>query len=203
MIDSRDGSVHIVRIDADDDVDFTAALIDHFDVDIGVCKRGEDARRRSCLIAHTVSDDGDKRDVSVNVNEVGICLSANTLDDLVEFTFDLLVRKDDAHRVDTGRHMFEVDIVVFEHGQDLTAKTDFAVHHGFFDENGRKPFLSGNTRYQSRAFHFGRVFNDERSGGGRVERVLYIDGNSRRLQGKRGFGVQYAAPMYESSRNSS
>lgn len=189
MIDRRDGAVHVVRVNADDDVDLAAALVDHFDVDVRVGERGEDSCRGSRLIAHTVSDDGDQRDVPIDVNEIGVGFAADAFDDLVQFAFHLFVRNDDAHRIDTGGHMLEVDVVIFEYRQDFTAEADFAVHHGFFDENRRESLLPGDTGDKTGRDDFGGVLDNKRADSRRIERILDIDRNARRLQREGRFRV--------------
>ena len=45
---------------ADDDVEFTGTLIDHLDVDAGVCQGGEDTSGSAAGGLHAASYDGDE-----------------------------------------------------------------------------------------------------------------------------------------------
>ena len=41
--------------------------------------------------------------------------------------------------------MLKRDTIVFKSAEDFASKTDFGVHHIFFNINGYKAFFSGNT----------------------------------------------------------
>ena len=58
--------------------------------------------------------------------------------------------------------MLDGDTIVFEYGQDFAAESDFGVHHIFFDVDGCKSFLSGNTGDRITRFSAG-TFNDQRT----------------------------------------
>ena len=58
-------------------VDFAAALIYHFYVDVGGGKRHKHFRRGTCLMAHTVSDYRKQGYILVNVDKVGVDSAAD------------------------------------------------------------------------------------------------------------------------------
>ena len=181
VIDCGNGAIQVVSVDADDNIDLAATLVDHFDIDIGVGQGGKDARGRTGLITHSVSDDGDQGDIFIDENNVRIDFAADLFDNAeFETVRQVIVRHDKTHRVDTRGHMFDADIVILENRQDLAAKTDFVIHKCFPYEEGGKTRSAGDTGNERGLFIRG-IVEYVRSNGGRIKSVAYIDRDIGRL----------------------
>ena len=83
----------------------------------------------------------------------------NTGNHLLFLVHKLILMYKNRQGIDTGRHMFEGNTVFFKGLQNLSAETDFGVHHVLFNIYRAEALLAGNTRDNIFGFLAGAAHN--------------------------------------------
>ena len=119
MIQDADGLFEIFFLYADDDVEFLRPLRNHADVHAVFTEFGEDLTGNAGPVGHLAADGGDDGDMLRYSYLIRLHFLLQLAQHFIERAGYLVGRDDEGNIVDAGGQIFDVDLVLCEHVEDL------------------------------------------------------------------------------------
>ena len=121
-------------------------MVDHFQIDVRFSKCGTRFRHSTDGIDHAFADDHQEAYAAFYVHIVRFQFVLQAVKQLLFLLHRHLIgAQDNRQIVDTGWHVFEVQVEIFEYLQHSASESDFAVHQVFADVDAHESSRAGNT----------------------------------------------------------
>ena len=110
-----------------------------------MCQRRKDSSGSTACLAHTASHNCNQCKIRFQFNIIRIHGTVDACKNFLLMFFKFILMNENGHSINSWWHMFERNTFVFKYTKHLAAKSDFWVHHCFFNCNRSKSTLSCNT----------------------------------------------------------